>query len=120
MHYLRISTISGLFTFLLITAGQLNVMVAVNPPGVTQQTSSTINLTCVVSGMPSLPLTYQWTSTCSGNCFVLLGATQTITQPSLHSVDSGNHTCSVTDALGNSGTATAEVIVTGSLVICNK
>ena len=81
--------------------------------GVMQQASSSINLTCVVSGTFHPPLSYQWTSTCMGDCFVLLGRTQTLTESSLHSIDSGNHTCSVTDALGNSGMATTEIRITG-------
>ena len=39
-----------------------------------------------------------------------------LTEPALHSIDSGNHTCRVTDAFGNSGTATIEITVTGKLV----
>ena len=44
----------------------------------------------------------------------MLGSTtQSITQTALHSVDSGNHTCSVTDALGNQGMTTIQVTVVG-------
>lgn len=88
-------------------------MTTVNPPGVIQQASSPVTLNCGVTGVSYSPLSYQWTSTCTGSCFVLLGDTATLTQSSLHSVDSGNHTCSVTDALGNSGSATAEIVVAG-------
>ena len=38
---------------------------------------------------------------------------QSLTQTVLHSVDSGNHSCVVTDSLGNQGTATIQVTVTG-------
>ena len=38
---------------------------------------------------------------------------QSLTQTALHSVDSGNHSCVVTDSLGNQGTATIQVMVTG-------
>lgn len=37
----------------------------------------------------------------------------TVFSNALHSIDSGNHTCSVTDALGNIGTATTEIVVHG-------
>ena len=94
--------------------GELSVEVVVSPPGVTQQASSSINLTCVVSGDSSPPYSYQWTSTCTGNCFVLQDDSPTLTQLSLHSIDAGNHTCHVTDTLGNSGTATTEIVVTGN------
>ena len=91
--------------------------VTVNPPGVTHRASSSINLTCTVTGMSYHPLSYQWTSTCTGNCFVPLGRTSTLIKSSIHSIDSGNHTCTVTDALGNSGAATIEIAVTGKLSI---
>ena len=93
--------------------GQLSVQVIVDPHRTTHQASSSINLTCTVMGMYSTPLTYHWTSTCTGKCFVLLGRTPTLTESSLHSIDSGNHTCTVTDALGNSGTASTEIVVSG-------
>lgn len=99
----------------ILNTGQLNVAVTVSPAGVTRQASSSINLTCVVSGGSYPPLSYQWTSTCTGNCFVLAGNTPALTKSSIHSIDSGNHTCSVTDALGNSGSDTAEVVITGKM-----
>lgn len=36
-------------------------------------------------------------------------------QTALHSIDSGNHTCSVTDAFGNRGMATVQIAVVGKL-----
>ena len=87
--------------------------IIVSPPRMIQQAASSLNLTCSPSGALLPPLSYQWTSTCSGSCFVLQGASQTLIQSSLHSIDSGSHTCQVTDDLGNTGTATVEVIVNG-------
>ena len=98
--------------FIIIT-DQLTVEIEVTPAGVTQQASSSINLTCVVQGISYPPYSYQWTSSCSGNCFTLLGSTPTLTELTLHSIDSGNHTCAVIDAVGNSGTATTEIVVAG-------
>ena len=102
------------YYFIYYHPGELSVEVVVSPPGVIQQASSSINLTCVVSGDSSPPYSYQWTSTCTGNCFVLQDNSPTLTQLSLHSIDAGNHTCHVTDTLGNSGTATTEIVVTGN------
>ena len=93
------------------------MQITASPPGTVQQAASSLNLTCSASGTLTLPLSYQWTSTCTGNCFVLQGTSQTLVQPSLHSIDSGNHTCRVTDDLGNTGTATVEVTVNGELNI---
>ena len=95
-------------------AGQLlAVTVTASPSGVLHQASSSLNLTCSVQGQSDAQLSYQWTSTCTGNCFVLGSTTQSVAQTALHSVDSGNHTCSVADALGNQGMATIQVAVVG-------
>ena len=87
--------------------------ITASPSGVLHQASSSLNLTCSVQGQSDAQLSYQWTSTCTGNCFVLGSTTQSITQTALHSVDSGTHTCSVTDALGNQGMATIQMTVVG-------
>ena len=84
-----------------------------SPPGVIHQAAASLNLTCASSGRSDSQLTYQWTSTCTGNCFVLGSRTQTVMQPALHSVDSGNHTCTVTDSLGNQGMETIQTVVVG-------
>ena len=97
------------------TGQSLDVQILVDPPGIRHQASSSLNLTCTVSGISNAPLTYQWTSTCADNCFVLGSEDSTLFSNALHSIDSGNHTCSVTDALGNIGTATTEIIVEGKL-----
>ncbi len=56
------------------------------------------------------PVTTTWTSTCTGDCFVLQQATQEmITKDVLHVVDSGNHSCTVVDDVGNTGYSTIEV-----------
>jgi len=47
---------------------------------------------------------------------VLGGNTSTLIRDSLHSIDSGKHTCLVTDALGNSGSATVQIVVKGKLL----
>ena len=39
--------------------------------------------------------------------------TSTIYQMALHAIDSGTHTCSVVDAVGNVGMATTEINVLG-------
>ncbi len=44
----------------------------------------------------------------------MLGETSNfITRNALHSIDSGNHTCSVTDYTGRTGNATVQVVLTG-------
>ena len=46
------------------------------------------------------------------------GRVSNLMQTALHSIDSGNHTCSVTDAFGNRGMATVRIVVSGKL--CEK
>ncbi len=97
------------------TGRSLDVSITVSPPGVVHQASSSLNLTCGVSGQSNTQLSYQWSSTCMGNCFVLGARVSNLMQTALHSIDSGNHTCSVTDAFGNRGMATVEIITSGKL-----
>ena len=97
----------------LCSLGSLTVEVIISPPEETKQASSSVNLTCTVSGSYTAPLSYQWTSTCTGNCFVLQATDSSLTKLSLHSVDAGNHTCTVTDALGNSGSSTIQIRING-------
>ena len=63
---------------------------------------------------------YEWTSTCSGDCFIYSQNTGTILQNVLHSVDSGNHTCYVIDYVGHSGSASIEMAVTGRPYFVNN
>ena len=74
---------------------------------------SSVTLTC--SADPRFgPFVTTWTSTCSGNCFVLQQSSQnSVTETVLHAADSGNHTCMVVDDVGNTGSAALEMIVSG-------
>ncbi len=85
--------------------------------GVAKQASSSVNLTCSVSGSFTPPLTYQWSSSCTGDCFILQGTGSTRIESVLHSVDAGNHTCKVTDALGDSGSATVQIDINGEFLL---
>ena len=68
---------------------------------------------CSVDG-PYEAIDTTWNSTCSEDCFVLQqSAQQLIMKEVLHSVDSGNHTCIIVDDVGNVGSATIEIRVTG-------
>ena len=72
-----------------------------------------IQLMCSVDGPFDAVVTTR-SSTCSGDCFVLQQSTQQlIMKEILHSVDSGNHTCIIVDDVGNVGSATIEIRVTG-------
>lgn len=71
-----------------------------------------MTLTCqAYGGYP--PLTYSWNSTCDETCFVLGEETQSVREDSIHSGDSGIHTCLVTDYVGHSGTAAIQMTVSG-------
>ena len=96
-------------------AGQsLAVSIAVDytPPsnavlGVNEyRAASTILLTCLVEGATGTAI-YTWDST--------LGEEDNNQREgmALLSSDTGNHTCMVTDGIGNTGSASAEIIVVG-------
>ena len=77
---------------------------------------SAITLSCTASNTFP-PVNYHWTSTCP-DCFVLdQSSNDTIAKDILHSRDSGNHTCSVTDDVGNTGNATFNLHVYGMLTV---
>ena len=83
---------------------------SLDPPN--YRAGSSITLTCRVEGVVD-GLTYSWSSTCTHNCFVRGKTTRSVTRHGLHSVDSGTHTCNVTDALGCTGNATIDMNVMG-------
>lgn len=76
------------------------------------QAGSSLTLTCQAQGGHA-PITYNWNSSCIGLCFVLGETVSTVTKNPLHSIDSGSHTCSVTDYTGRSGNNTAPIAVSG-------
>ena len=93
--------------------------------------ASALSLSCEVEGVDNiLGLIYEWSSTCSGNCFTNGEDTATVSTPYLHSYDTGVHTCTVYDALGCAGNGSITVNVVGkalewlllanisSLVVC--
>ena len=71
-----------------------------------------LTLTCQAQG-GNPPLTYNWTSSCGGLCFVLRETSDVVRQGALHSIDAGSHTCSATDYTGQTGNATLAISVTG-------
>lgn len=78
----------------------------------TYQAGSSVSLVCNAEG-GTLPLTYEWNSTCDGPCFTIEKTMQAIGKSVLHSRDTGNHTCSVEDYTGHSGNDTIQMVVTG-------
>ena len=73
--------------------------------------ASALTLSCEVEEVDEVGIIYEWTSTCSGNCFVRGGTTQTVSTRYLHSYDSGVHTCTVYDGKGCTGNATITINV---------
>ncbi len=61
--------------------------------------ASSIALTCVVTGSAG-QVSYNWSSDCSGNCFVKGQTTQSVTTRILQPSDSGIHTCTARDFVG--------------------
>ena len=80
--------------------------------------ASRLTITCQGTGGSGM-ISYLWTSTCSTGCFIHSGTfqNQAVGRSSLISVDSGNHTCTVTDSDGGEmGSATIEIIVVGEYI----
>ena len=77
-------------------------------------------LTCQAGLTPTPPIgavTYEWTSTCTGECFILNQSSATVSTEYLKAVDSGTHMCTVTDSVGNRGNASVEISATGEELI---
>ena len=87
----------------------------------TSQVGTPHQLVCQTGGSSSHlvgVLTYQWTSTCTGQSFVLGQASvAAVSTQYLKAVDAGVHTCTVTDSVGNTGNASVEISTTGELVL---
>ena len=78
--------------------------------------ASALTLSCEVEGAEDTSgLFYEWTSTCSGNCFTRGGTAGRVSTPYLHSYDTGVHTCMVYDTLGCTGNANITVNVVGEV-----
>ena len=74
---------------------------------------SSVQLNCLADSRFT-PVVTTWNSTCNGSCFVLQQLTQEVIMTNvLHSTDSGNHSCTVVDDVGNTGHATIEMHVVG-------
>ena len=88
----------------------------------TNQVGTSLQLTCQVGNTPTPPIgavVHEWTSTCSGGCFVLgQSRAATVGTQYLKAVDSGTHTCTVTDSVGNRGSASVSIATTGKGVWC--
>lgn len=78
---------------------------------------SSVTLVCEASGEKIVgPMTFTWTSTCTlGNCFVQDMNGAEVSSIALHSRDSGIHTCTVMDEVGNFGSNDIQMNVIGEL-----
>ena len=84
------------------------------PLGSVYRVASSVTLTCEIDDTGTfVPLTYQWTSTCLGDCFVRDQTSPVVSREGLRSIDAGSHTCTVTDDVGNMGSASVEMAITG-------
>ena len=83
-----------------------------DPPS--YRAASPLTLTCEVEGVSDYSgYFFQWSSTCSGQCFVQGKLTRSISTSYLHSYDAGVHTCGAYGALGYVGSANISVNVVG-------
>ena len=101
-----------------LSVGELTVTI-ISSTSSDYRAANPLTLTCQVGSDADGALFYLWSSTCSGDCFVDGQRTATVARSALRAVDSGTHTCSVTDSVGNAGSASIHVAVTGMwLTIC--
>ena len=100
--------------------GNLHVVIEATSSGADYRVGSSLQLTCGVAAdsnvLPVGGLTYSWSTTCSGECFVSDQTTSSIGRDVLRAADSGTHTCTITDSIGNYGRASTVVVVTGVCV----
>ena len=75
--------------------------------------ATSVTLICQVGLEAVQPVTYRWSSSCSGQCSVAGQMDDTVTISLLRSIDSGTHTCTVTDNVGNIGNGSLHFNVTG-------
>lgn len=97
-------------------AGDLHVVIESTSNSTDHPVGSSLQLTCRVQGgevQPVGSLSYSWMSTCSGECFVSGQTTPSISRDVLRAADTGTHTCAITDSVGNYGSASFNVEVTG-------
>ena len=80
-----------------------------------------ITLTCEASGGVG-DYQYYWTSNCTGECFVKWQTAQSVSRNAARSIDSGLHTCTATDSVGNTGSVNILIRVQSKIqneIICN-
>ena len=98
-----------------IIAGILGVTIQSTGTG---QVGTSHQLACQIGNGPVASIgavVYEWTSTCSGECFVLRHPGEAVVSTQyLKAVDSGTHTCTVTDSVGNQGSASMNISATGN------
>ena len=103
--------LSAYITYLFL-AVNLIVEVVGTPMGPVVNAADSLTLLCRAAGGTNT-YSYQWSSNCTGNCFVDGQTGHELIRDALRSTDSGNHTCVVTDDAGNTGSESIMIGVQG-------
>ena len=90
-----------------------SLIVTVRSSSDTYHVATSVTLTCRVGLEAVQPVTYQWSSSCSGQCSVAGQTDNAVTISLLQSIDSGTYTCTVTDNVGNTGNGSLHFNATG-------
>ena len=92
----------------------ISVSIFSTPIGSEVNAAEALTLACQATGGTGV-FTYQWTSTCSGQCLLTSGnaGLSSLARDAARSSDSGVYTCVVTDSAGNSGNASRQIDVVG-------
>lgn len=90
-------------------------MLVSRPMGPNITAAESLSITCQASGGTGT-YSYQWSSTCTGNCVLNNRnmATPTLSRGVARAADSGIYTCAVSDNAGNNGTNSTQILVTGT------
>ena len=81
--------------------------------------AQSLSINCEVFGGTGV-YSYQWSSNCTGSCFITGQVSAEVMTNAARSSDSGVHSCTVSDDAGNSGSGSTVISVEGKyiLIVC--
>ena len=112
----------NLTLFLIVAALKVSIRVTYTIPDQSShynlpnfRAASSVTLHCIAEGASGY-VEYRWSLTCR-SCFASNSYSASISEQFLRSRDTGEHTCTVRDGAGNSGSYTQEMNITGLTIV---